>query len=126
MDEGIIAALLGLTFIFLIFGLCVYLYTAFALMTIAKRTKTKNEWLAFIPIANIYLITQIANLPAWYTLVVLLPIIPFLGTLACIIAMGYIFWKMAERLKRPNWWGILLLVPFVNFVIIGIMAWGKK
>jgi len=102
-----------------------YLYFALALMAIAKKTNTKNGWLAFIPIANVYLMTQIAGLPAWYTLAVLLPIIPIIGGLALMAVMVYFWWLIAEKLGKPGWWGILLLIPVVNLVIVGMLAWRK-
>ncbi len=100
-----------------------YVYTALALMTIAKKTKTKNAWLAWIPIANIYLMTQIAKLPAWLTLIVLLPIIPYIGGIALIAASVYLWWKIAEVRNYPGWIALLMLIPLVNFIIIGIIAW---
>ncbi len=109
----------------LIVTLVMYIYFAVALMTIAKRTNTLRGWLAFIPIANVYLMTQIAGLPAWYTLAVLLPIIPLLGGLAALVAMVYFWWKIAEAINKPGWWGVLIIVPIVNLVIVGIMAWSK-
>ena len=105
--------------------LALYIYSALALMAIAKKTKTPNGWLAFIPIANIYLITQMAGVPAWYTLLVILPIIPFIGVIAMWVVIIYMFWKIAEAIGKPGWWSILLIIPVVNLVIIGIMAWGK-
>lgn len=108
-----------------VIAVVLYLFFAFALMTIAKKTKTQNGWLAFIPIANVYLMTQIAGLPAWYTLAILLPIIPIVGSLAMMVAMVYFWWKIAEKIGKPGWWSILLLIPIVNLVIIYLMAWGK-
>lgn len=119
-----LAALLG-SGVSLVIGLAAYLYAAFALMAIAKRTNTPNGWLGFIPIANVYLMTQIARLPWWWTLCVVVAIIPVVGGLVMLAAMIYIWWKIAERLGKPGWWSLLLLVPVVNLVIIGIMAWGS-
>ena len=110
---------------FSLVALAAYIYFAVALMTIAKKKNTPNGWLAFIPIANIYLMTQIAGLSAWYTLVILLPIIPLIGYIAMVIIMIYFWWKIAEAIKKPGWWSLLLLIPIVNFVIVGIMAWEK-
>ncbi len=110
---------------FSLVGLALYIYFAVALMAIAKKTNTPNGWLAFIPIANVYLMTQIAGLPAWYTLAVLLPIIPLIGYIAMVIIMVYFWWKIAEAINKPGWWSILMLIPVVNFVIVGIMAWEK-
>jgi len=120
--SGSIIAFGGLA---LAISLAIYIYFAVALMAIAKRTETKNGWLAFIPIANVYLMTQIAGLPAWYTLAIFLPIIPFIGGLAMMVAMVYFWWIIAEKVGKPNWWGILLLIPVVNLVVVGILAWGR-
>jgi hypothetical protein len=118
-------SLVKMSLAFSLVGLALYIYVAVALMAIAKRTNTPNGWLAFIPIANIYLMTQIAGLSAWYTLVILLPIIPLIGYIAMVIIMIYFWWKIAEAIKKPGWWSLLLLIPIVNFVIVGIMAWEK-
>ena len=66
LDSSVLALLGGLLIALVVVLLIVYIYSALALMAIAKRTKTKNAWLAWIPIANIYLMTQIGGLhPAW-------------------------------------------------------------
>ncbi len=115
IGTGLLAAM-GVVWMFV--GLAAYLFSAFALMAIAKKTNTPNGWLGFIPIGNLYLMTQLAKLPWWW---ILLLFVPF----ANIIAGIYIWWKIAERLGKPGWWSLLLLIPIVNIVIIAIMAWGK-
>ena len=109
----------------LLFLVAVYVYIAMAVMTIAKRTKTKKAWLAWIPIANLYLLTQIAGVSGWLTIIFLLGFIPFIGILVTIFG-AWIWWKIAITRHRPGWWGILMVVPIVNLVMIGILAWGKK
>ena len=123
---GNLMALIAGVFLFaLIIGIAIYIYFAFALMAIAKKTKTPNGWLAFIPIANIYLMTQIAKLPGWYTLGILAIIIPVIGGIAFMVLFVYFWWKIAEEIGKPAWWGILMIIPIVNLVMVGIMAWGK-
>lgn len=119
-----LAALLGSS-VSMAAGLLAYLYAAFALMAMARKTGTPNGWLGFIPIANVYLMTQIAKLPWWWTLCVAAALVPVIGGLVMLAAMIYIWWRIAERLGRPGWWSLLLLVPIVNLVIIGVMAWGR-
>lgn len=103
-----------------------YVYFALALMAIAKKTKTDNAWLAWIPFANIYLMTNVAKVEWWYALLIIfLPLIPLLGGIASMAVMIYVWWKIAEIIKKPGWWSILLLIPVVNLVIVGVMAWGK-
>ena len=110
--------------LFLIFAI-LYIYVALALMSIARKTKTKNEWLAFIPIANFYLLTQMARKSGNWTWILLLVFVPFGGMVVAGIGIWF-FWLVAERIKFPGWISLLLLIPFVNLVILGILAWKKK
>jgi len=107
-----------------ILGIALYLYSAYCLYHIAKKTNTENEWLAWIPLANIYLMVKIARLPVWWLLVFLTAFIPVLNLLA-IVLLGYIWWKIAEERRRPGWWGILMLIGPINLVIIWFLAFGE-
>jgi hypothetical protein len=110
---------------YLIFVLIIYLYTAIAQFYIAKKTKTDNAWLAFIPIANVYLLTQMAGVSGWWTLIVLASVIPFIGSLAVLVAGIWMFWKVAEEIGKEGWTSILLIMPIVNLVVLGYYAWSK-
>ena len=109
----------------LLMGLAMYIYGAFAFMTIAKRVNEEPAWLAWIPIANLYLATKVAQVPWWYMLAFLLTVIPVVGQLAFMGVMIYLAWKTCERLGKPGWWGVLFIIPLVNLVILGVLAWGK-
>lgn len=123
---GFLALAGAFLFVMVIVMIAVYIYSAIALMAIAKRTNTPNGWLAWIPIANIYLMTQIGKQSGWWTLGILVAFIPVLGTLAVLALIIFLGWHIAIALNRPNWWGILLAIPIVNLVIMGIMAWGAN
>lgn len=100
----------------LLFGLAVYIYFALALQTIATKTNTENSWLAWIPIANIVLMLNVAKKPLWWILLFLVPLVN--------IVMAVIVWMaVAEARNKPNWWGILTIVPFVNLIVPGYLAW---
>ena len=64
-NDGEIPAILTGVFFFcaLIAGLAFYVYIALALQTIAKKTGTANDWLAWIPIANLILMLNVAKKP---------------------------------------------------------------
>ena len=69
-------AMAGGTFIFfLLVVVAVYVYTALAVQTIAEKTNTENPWLAWIPIANIILLLNIANKPIWWIVLFLIPLV---------------------------------------------------
>ena len=118
-------ALLGMTLFVILLGFAVYIYQAIALMTIARKTRTKNGWLAFIPVANLYLMTQVAKAPWWTILLFLLVFIPMIGTFVVLFVYGWWWWKIAEARKMPGWLGILMVIPVVNLVVIGYIAWAK-
>jgi len=147
LTVGLILLLMLIIFILII---AIYVYTALAYMSIAKRTNTKYPWLAWIPIANIYLLTSVALLPIaifiWYLVLFIAGLIVYYASfdyalaqpttwglivsyaffIAGAILMVYVWWKVAQRLNRPEWWGILMIIPIVNFVFLGIMAWGNS
>lgn len=124
---GFAAMIAGLGVVMGLVFLAVYIFTAIALLYIAKRTGTPNGWFGFIPILNVYLITQIGGVSGWWTLSVLLPIVPIIGYLAMLGVMIFLFWKVAEKCGKPGWWGIIItVVPIVNLVLLGILAWGKS
>ena len=120
---AIFAALAGVM-IFLFIG--IYIYFSWALMSIAKKTKTKDPWLAWIPFANLYLMTQIADVPWWTLFIVIFGgMIPFIGMPVSMGITIWWWWKIAEARNKPGWMSLLLLIPIVNFVIIGVIAWSE-
>ena len=112
------AAALAGTMLMFLFGIFLvgYVYIALALQTIATKTSTPNEWLAWIPIANIFLMLAIAKKPMWWFLLFLIPLVNI--AIAIVVWMG-----IAEARQKPNWWGILMIVPIANLVVPGYLAW---
>jgi hypothetical protein len=101
-----------------IFVIAIYLYMAYALYTIAKKTNTMYPWMAWIPILNYWLMVKIARKGVgWFILM----LIPFLN----LIAMIVVWMKIAEERRRPSWWGILVIIPVANFVMMGILAFSE-
>lgn len=101
---------------FFLFFAVIYVYMALALMTIATKTNTPNGWLAWIPIANLFLMLTIAQKPAWWIVLCLIPLVN-------IVIFIIVWMAIAEARHKPNWWGILMLVPLVNFIVPGYLAW---
>jgi hypothetical protein len=107
----------GGTLVFLLLiGLAVYVYTALAVQTIAEKTKTENPWLAWIPIANIILLLNIAKKPIWWIVLFLIPLVN-------IIFIIMVWMGVAEARGKPNWVGILMIVPLVGAIVPGYLAW---
>lgn len=122
-----IAAFAGVLLLaFAISFLVFFVYAAIVLMVIAKKTGTPGRWMAWVPIANFYLMAQIGGVPWWTLFAFLLFLIPFFGPAAFMGVVVWWWWKIAERRNFPGWYGILMLLPVVNLVVMGIMAWGSK
>ena len=107
----------GVLTAFLVIGAAVYVYMALALQTIARKTNTKNDWLAWIPIANIILLLEIARKPLWWLLLLVIPLVN--------VVISIVVWVgVAEARGKPSWWGLLMIVPGVNLIVPGYLAWG--
>ena len=107
---------IGLIMVFLIIGAAAYVYMSLALQTIADKTKTENSWLAWIPIANLVLMLNIAKKPMWWIILFFVPIVN--------IVIAIMVWMaVAEARGKPSWWGILTIVPVANLIVPGVLAW---
>ncbi|MCB9361835.1 hypothetical protein H6504_00225 [Candidatus Woesearchaeota archaeon] len=127
LGASALGILAGVIVIALIIGIAVWLFMGFAMMAIAKRLKVDNGWFGFIPILNIYLTTQLARKEWWWLLIILFAgFIPIFGAIASVVVWVYMWWCIAENLKKPGWWSILTIIPIANIIIIGNMAWGKE
>ena len=117
-SDNLAAAGLGAGIIFacVVIGIGLYVYMSLALQTIANKTNTQNSWLAWIPIANIILMLQIAKKPLWWLILFFVP-------LANIVIAIMIWMGVAEARGKPNWWGILMIVPVANLIVPGMLAW---
>ena len=100
----------------LVCALAAYIYVALALQTIATKTMTANAWLAWIPIANVILMLNVAKKPLWWFLLFLIPVVN-------VVVSIMVWMAVAEARQKPNWWGILTIVPVVNLFVPGYLAW---
>ena len=131
---GFFALIAAFIILFLVIAIAVYVYTSFAYMRIAQKAKRGVfPGYAFIPIVGPALISSsIAKMPWWPILLLIGFFIPFINII-CFIAF-VIFsviwnWKMFEAVKRPGWWAIFIIIPFLNIVFLiflGIAAWGRR
>ncbi|MEJ2717662.1 MAG: tetratricopeptide repeat protein, partial [Deltaproteobacteria bacterium] len=75
VPKGSLAPLAGLLFgmgiLAFIIPVVVYLFLTLMVFLIARKTNTRHAWLAFIPIANLYLLVNIAGKPGWWFWVIL-------------------------------------------------------
>ena len=110
------------TILFILF----YIYLSLALMIIAKKTNTSHAWFAWIPFLNLYLMMKIADARLWTFIVFLLGIfIPVIGSLLTLGITILWWWGIAEARNKSGFLGILMIIPLVNLVILGYLAWSE-
>ena len=95
MPKGMPLLGAGIIGFMLLLGLAGYIYTALALQTIANKTNTENGWLAWIPIANLILMVNIARKPIWWIILFFIPLANIV--VAVIVLMG-----IAEARNKPT------------------------
>ena len=98
-----------------IISIAVYVYLAICLQTIARKTGTEHGWLAWIPIANAYLMCKVAGKPGWWLLLFFIPIVN-------IVFMVIVWMGIAEARDKKGWLGILMIVPIANLIVPGYLA----
>ena len=113
--KGVVMDAFTTGFVPVLFALAAYVYYSFSLMTIAGKTGTEHGWMAWVPILNLYLMCRIAGRPAWWLVLMLVPLVN--------IVMLVIVWMgIAEARGFSGFWGIMMIVPFVNIIVPGYLA----
>ncbi|MFA4889550.1 MAG: hypothetical protein WC628_08285 [Candidatus Omnitrophota bacterium] len=112
---GIIAILCFIGFLF-------YVYSCICLQAIAKKTAQEPAWLAWIPVANVFLMCKIASVNYLWLLALLLAFIPFIGPLISLGLTGFIWYKIALARNKPGWLGVLVVIPLANLAAMGYLA----
>jgi len=114
-----------------IIGIGLYVYWAFAWMTIAKKFKYDKPWLAWIPVANLFLIPILAKKKWTWGFFILLPPVYF----GLYIYWSWIIFKMRGypgplALIALGMLPPLSAVGFISalsaigyFVVLGLVAW---
>lgn len=112
-----------------ILSLGIYIYFSLALMTLAKKLGYDRPWLAWIPIANMFLFPILAE-KRWYWGFLLF--VPFINA----VFLSICLWRIFEKRGYDGKWGLIGLfgltfknaspIGFLVFLIaLGILAWKK-
>ena len=131
------AMIAGMALILLIVFLVVYVFVALAMSTIARKLNYSKPWLAWIPIANVFLIPILADYKWWWGFVFVLSsvlgVIPLLGLILSPIASIFaavmsVIWyiKIFKKRNYSPWLILLFFVPIANIVMFCLLAWKDK
>ena len=91
------------------------LYFSWCLQIIARKTSVANDWLAWIPVVNLFYMVRMADRPYWWALLLFVPVVN-------LYALCNIWGVIAQKRNRPGWVGILMLIPVVNYMTLTNLA----
>ena len=109
----------------------VYIYSSLALSTLAKKMGYKKSWLAWIPIANLFLFPLLAGKKWMWGFLLFIPIVNAIFLTICL-------WTILEKRGYDGKWGLIGLgylfskaafaaIPFiVILILLGVLAWKKE
>ncbi len=95
-----------------------YFYVSFAQYRIAQKVGLVSQaWWGFVPLLNVFLFVKCAGRDWYWFLFLMVPIVN--------IIVGVMLWMdITRQLQKNTIWAILTLVPFINFIAIGVIALG--
>ncbi|MFA6228535.1 MAG: DUF5684 domain-containing protein [Patescibacteria group bacterium] len=105
--------------IIIILFLLLYVYCALCLQFIAKKLVINGLWMAWVPIANLFLILKCAGRPYWWFLLMFVPI-------ANIIVALVPWMDITEKLGKSKWLGLLMIVAPLNLILMGYLAFSQS
>jgi hypothetical protein len=94
-----------------------YVFVAYCLQAIAKKFNIENDWFAYVPFLNFWLMVKIAGRDVVWFILLLIPCVN-------IIALIIIYMDIAEKCGKTRAYGLLMLIPIVNFFILWQLAFG--
>ena len=126
------ALLSGFLVILAVACLAAYIFHSLCLYLIAKKLAVPNPWLAWIPIANLWTVSAAAGREWWWAVILIAlgvlsasPAIGIIFNLACVGCWVYLWMCITANLGRNKWLGLLIVLPIVNFIWMGILAFSK-
>lgn len=97
----------------------VYAYASYCVQAIGRATGHGEGWKAWVPIANLFYICELAGKPGWWVLLLFLPIVNF-------VFLILIWMDIARALAKPVWSGVLVAFPLVQWPAVGYLAGLRK
>jgi hypothetical protein len=116
---GLISFISGF-FLFISIGF--YLYFSACLYLIAKKLNVPAPFLAWVPLVQVWTFVVAAKgtdeSPVLWIIGLIVPVVGFF--------VGIYLWMcVTERMGKDKWLGLLTLVPVVNFIFMGWLAFQK-
>lgn len=106
----------------ILLGLARYIYSALTLQKTAETLGMKDTWYAWIPILRKILLFNMGNQNPY---LLLLALIPGIGTLVIAIISIVATMNICEKRGHDKMIGLLVLIPLAGLILWGVLAWGE-
>ncbi len=122
MGIAFLGGIFGLLFtsVGIVSSLVFYILFTIPLYIMGKKTSNEYAWLAFVPIANAWLMCNIAGKDWWWLLV---NFVPFIGTFIFLAVVGM---GLAETFDLEPMIGLVMIVPLINILFLYYLAFGTN
>jgi len=117
----------GVAIVVIIVIVVFYVFGAICLQLIAKKTQAEPVWMAWVPLANLFLMCKIAQVSFWWLLLFLGAFIPYLhlNIICMAVFNGFVWYKIAVARNKPGWVGVLSVIPIVHLGVMGYLAFSE-
>lgn len=96
-------------------SLAIYLIFAALLFMMAQKIGVGLPWLAFVPIANLYILVKCAGKPGWWLILLLIPLVNIVIWL--LVSLG-----VAQQRGKSVLWAILFFIPCTNPIALAYLG----
>lgn len=96
-------------------GIVLYVYLAFTTMVLARRLGHHDSWMAWFPIANLYLLTKMAEREWWWLIGFVVPYVNF-------FVVALLWYEIAVRFNKNGWIGSAIILPIVGIFVPGYLV----
>ncbi len=94
-------------------------YFSWCLQIIARKTETANDWLAWVPLVNIFYMVMVARKPLWWGLMLFVPVVN--------LAFLVMTWSAIALLRnKPAWAGYFMVIPVLNYMVLTRLAFHEE
>ncbi len=119
-NQSVIFAGVGIIVLLFILAisLAFYVFYSYCFMRICKKTGHEPGALVWIPIVQLIPLLQVAGWPAWYLILMFVPLVN-------IVVSVWMWVKICEARSKSGWMVLMLFVPVVNLAFIPYLAFSE-
>jgi hypothetical protein len=105
-------------------GILFYVLVAWLLYRIGKKLGYQKSWYAWVPFLNYWMMVELSTRESsWFWIIFITMFIPCINIVG-LVMLVIVMMDISEACGKESWWGILWIIPIVNFVIMYMLGSG--